>query len=409
MGWTEAGACLLALALWRKRERRGDDHPAPEVSASGKIIAAWRALESLEPDALLSDPFAADLAGPAAVAEARRLAKPYPPPRPGAAGSPRGGRRRRFCYSNVGVRVWWFDAQLMAALGCGSADGAPPPPPPATAAGKQGPAGTADGAAPRGAAAPPPPRQVVVLGAGFDARPWRLALPEGVAWFEVDLPEVVAAKRAQLQRLGAALAPAPAGGGSGGGGGGGGGARHPLRAASWAALSADLQRPGWSGTLLSAGLDAAAPTVWVAEGLLMYLTEAQVDALLQEMAAVSPAGSRLVMHHSTRELLELRDSGGLATGGYGPFPAPLVATWRSGFPPADAPAAVRGVLAAAGWPGPGEVAGRAGIAARACARGGRGGGGKEELAVEEVAARVDVEARPHAGGDRWAVFFTAGK
>lgn len=207
---------------------------------------------------------------------------------------------RRFCYSNVGVRVWWFDQQLLTAI-----HGTP----------------TADDPTAR-----QPIRQVVILGAGFDTRPWRLKLPSGVHWYEVDLPDVVAAKRRQLAQLGASFAsacangatpapPAAAGGaagaavaeaatGAGAGaamGGVAGGAAgaaagagatavetHPLKAASWTALSANLGRPRWSEALRERGLDPAQPVVWVAEGLLMYLTPGEAAALLQEMAGGWP-------------------------------------------------------------------------------------------------------------------------
>ena len=159
--------------------------------------AAWRALESLEPPGsrLCFDPLAAALAGAGAVHEALQLAQPWP-----SEGSSDGGTtadfdgsrigdaaasapsapgqqlRRRFCFSNVASRVWWFDSQLVAAL-----------------------------ATPAPAGPSPPPRQVVVLGGGLDSRPWRLAgLPRGVRWFEVDLPQVAEAKRQQLEQLSAA-------------------------------------------------------------------------------------------------------------------------------------------------------------------------------------------------------------
>jgi O-methyltransferase involved in polyketide biosynthesis len=219
------------------------------VSSSGRIIAAWRALESAEPDPLFVDPLAADLAGAAAVAEAERLARPWPP---GAGGG------RRYCIANVGARVSWFDRHLEAALaGKPLGDGGSVGSSTATAA----------------AASPPPPRQVVILGAGYDTRPWRLQLPAGVAWFEVDVPEVVAAKRRQLAALGAGFDRSKAAG-----------ARHALRAASWTGLSADLGRPGVVAALVAAGFDVGQPTVWVAEGLLMYLTEQQTDDLLEEAA-----------------------------------------------------------------------------------------------------------------------------
>ena len=37
--------------------------------------------------------------------------------------------------------------------------------------------------------------QVVVLGSGLDSRPWRLALPPGVTWFEVPARSLTEASR----------------------------------------------------------------------------------------------------------------------------------------------------------------------------------------------------------------------
>ena len=115
-----------------------------------------------------------------------------------------------------------------------------------------------------------------MLGAGFDSRPWRMALPPGVRWFEVDQSEVVEAKREQLAQLGAGFHASDAAGRQQ--------PMHPLRAASWAALAADLGQPGWSAALRERGLDSSQPIVWMLEGLLMYLTPEQVAALLAEMA-----------------------------------------------------------------------------------------------------------------------------
>ncbi len=219
------------------------------------LAAAWRALESVEAQPLFVDPLAAALAGTESMQAALQLARPWGGGDGGGgdgssssssngstAAEPAGGNgpaerqlppqpqheqqaqqaapARRFCYSNVSTRVWWFDRQLTAAL-----------------------------------AGPSQPRQVVVLGAGLDCRPWRINLPPDVRWWELDMPHVVAAKRQQLDQLGAALSSAsPAA------------HAHPLRAAAWQAVMADLGRPGWGEALLAAGLDASRPVVWVAEG-----------------------------------------------------------------------------------------------------------------------------------------------
>jgi O-methyltransferase involved in polyketide biosynthesis len=364
-------------------------HPAPAP------LAAWRALESREPRPLYVDPLAAALAGPDAVAEVAAQARPFPaglpPPAepadaatpagagaPAATGAAGGGSstRRAFCLSNISARVWWFDRQILAALA-----GAPTPGP-----GAVGASGGAAGAA----AAAPPLRQVVVLGAGLDARPWRLALPKGVAWFEVDLPEVAAAKRAALARAGAATAAAAgAGGGSSGAGGEGPAsaapAAHPLRAASWASVGLDLCRPGAAAALAARGHDAAAPTVWVAEGLLMYLDRGQSDRLLREIAGAG-AG---------------REGSGESGAASVPSRAPPAST----LPPGPHPAAPPGPLLPPASPEHRRV--RAGQRARRpqqharhrAARGGRRGGrrrrgvGRRRLCALPPRPRADVAQR----------------
>ncbi|KAG2501560.1 hypothetical protein HYH03_000067 [Edaphochlamys debaryana] len=165
--------------------------------------------------------------------------------------------------------------------------------------------------------------QVVLLGAGLDARPWRLALPPGVRWLEVDRADVLRAKQAQLRRLGAETKSAaqqaqhahsqaaignvqPTVGGVSSSGASnsqgvangaqasfprGRGPRHPLLVGSWGCVVADLCQKGWSRELLRAGLDPSAPVLWILEGLLYYFHEPEVRAMLQEAASVSAPGS----------------------------------------------------------------------------------------------------------------------
>ena len=75
----------------------------------------------------------------------------------------------------------------------------------------------------------------------------------------------------------------------------GAGVRHPLKAASYTSLTANLEREGWSAELLAAGFDPAVPSVWIAEGLVMYLSEDAVGNLLREARKVSAGGSRLLV------------------------------------------------------------------------------------------------------------------
>jgi methyltransferase (TIGR00027 family) len=105
-----------------------------------------------------------------------------------------------------------------------------------------------------------PAGQVVLLGAGLDTRAWRLPLPAHTIVYELDYPEVLADKLAVLRE-----------------------ADLPVRRR---AVPADL-RTDWAQELLATGFDPRRSTVWIAEGVLFYLTDGQVDALLAAAAALS--------------------------------------------------------------------------------------------------------------------------
>jgi methyltransferase (TIGR00027 family) len=112
-------------------------------------------------------------------------------------------------------------------------------------------------------------RQVVLLAAGLDSRAFRLDLPEGVSWWELDLPEVLDAK---CETLAAQQA------------------EH--RCAAWACVPADLTC-GWTDALLQAGFRPEAPSLWLVEGLLYYLEEADARRLLAEASRLAAPGSAL--------------------------------------------------------------------------------------------------------------------
>ncbi|HKN39848.1 MAG TPA: SAM-dependent methyltransferase [Acidimicrobiia bacterium] len=116
-------------------------------------------------------------------------------------------------------------------------------------------------------------RQVVILGAGLDTRAFRLAWPAGSRCFELDLPAVLDFKERAL-----------AGSGSG-------------PACERILVPADLLRD-WTTPLLTAGFKPGEPTVWIAEGLLIYFTEAENDRLLSEIGAISSPGDRLAVTFS---------------------------------------------------------------------------------------------------------------
>ncbi|MEB3021345.1 class I SAM-dependent methyltransferase [[Mycobacterium] crassicus] len=111
-------------------------------------------------------------------------------------------------------------------------------------------------------------RQAVILASGLDSRAYRLAWPAGTVVYEVDMPEVIDFKTTTLAGLGA----------------------EPT--AERRTVSIDL-RDDWPAALKAAGFDPAAPTVWSAEGLLVYLQPDAQDTLFDTIAALSAPGSRL--------------------------------------------------------------------------------------------------------------------
>lgn len=106
--------------------------------------------------------------------------------------------------------------------------------------------------------------QVVTVGAGYDSRPWRLAT-DGVRFFELDHPATQADKRRR----------APAGG--------------PTY------VAADLLGDDIGMELLRAGLDPAAPSVIVVEGVTMYLDEGVVRCQLAALGRVAAPHSRIAL------------------------------------------------------------------------------------------------------------------
>lgn len=115
-------------------------------------------------------------------------------------------------------------------------------------------------------------RQAVILAAGLDTRAYRLAWAPGTVVYEIDQPKVVEFKTQVLDDLGASPT------------------------AERRAVAIDL-RDDWPAALRDNGFDAAQPTVWIAEGLLIYLPPDAQDRLLDNVTALSAAGSRLATEH----------------------------------------------------------------------------------------------------------------
>jgi methyltransferase (TIGR00027 family) len=111
-------------------------------------------------------------------------------------------------------------------------------------------------------------RQVVTVGAGLDARPFRLPAPPGARLYEVDRADVFAAKRRILRATGLAS-----------------NARREV--------VADVLDPEWMLPLTQAGWSADAATLWILEGFLIYFDDEVRTRLLRQLAEASGAGSEL--------------------------------------------------------------------------------------------------------------------
>ncbi|MCV7199803.1 class I SAM-dependent methyltransferase [Mycobacterium angelicum] len=109
-------------------------------------------------------------------------------------------------------------------------------------------------------------RQAVILASGLDARAYRLPWPAGTVVYELDQPRVIEFKTTTLADIGA----------------------EPT--ATRRAIPIDL-RGDWPAALQAAGLDPAAPTAWLAEGLLIYLPPDAQDRLFDNITALSAPGS----------------------------------------------------------------------------------------------------------------------
>lgn len=124
--------------------------------------------------------------------------------------------------------------------------------------------------------------QVVLLGAGYDTRAVRLPLPGTTTVYALDHPEVLRRTGGVVTRARAVREDAPA----------------------WVPVPVDLAN-AWGDALLAAGFDPLSPVLWVAEGLLFYLTDAQVHAALSTAAGLSWSGSALVADVFGTGLLDL--------------------------------------------------------------------------------------------------------
>jgi methyltransferase (TIGR00027 family) len=222
----------------------------PAVGVTGVGVAAIRAAESSRPDRLFDDPYAARFAS-AAGWEGLHLAV---------------GRTESLS-AWIAVRTRFLDEVVLDACGAGC-------------------------------------RQVVILGAGLDARAFRLEWPPNTRVWELDLAAVQEFKQRVVQDEGWSTTCDRRG------------------------LAVDLA-DDWGSRLVGAGLDKAQPVVWVAEGLLAYLTRDVGDRVLSMAAELSVPGSRMGLTLASPERLRAwreAHSDGRA------LPRDYVALWQSARP-----------------------------------------------------------------------------
>ncbi|OKH68087.1 SAM-dependent methyltransferase [Mycobacterium sp. SWH-M3] len=198
---------------------------ASSVGATATMVAAARAIASAEPDALIDDPYAAALVREVGVDFFTKLVDGE------LTLSGDDAESAELMTSVMAVRTRFFDDFFLTA----------------------GEAGV---------------RQAVILASGLDSRAYRLPWPAGTVVYEIDQPQVIGAKTAAMEKIGATAS------------------------AIRRTVAIDL-REDWPAALRAAGFDPALPTAWSAEGLLAYLPAEAQDRLFDNITALSAPGSRL--------------------------------------------------------------------------------------------------------------------
>ncbi len=113
-------------------------------------------------------------------------------------------------------------------------------------------------------------RQVVILAAGLDSRAYRLPWPDQTTIFELDRPQVLDFKRQVLAEQGAKP----------------NADRHEV--------AIDL-REDWPQALRDSGFDAAKPSAWIAEGLLIYLPATAEEQLFTGIDSLAARASHVAV------------------------------------------------------------------------------------------------------------------
>jgi methyltransferase (TIGR00027 family) len=123
-------------------------------------------------------------------------------------------------------------------------------------------------------------RQLVLLGAGFDSRAYRLQETRGIPTFEVDHPATQRAKRERLKpRL-----------------------QQPAENVHF--VEVDFEKDNLEFRLKEAGFDEKTPAVVLWEGVVSYLSEHAVGANLVVLARLLASQSRLILTYVDKGALD---------------------------------------------------------------------------------------------------------
>ena len=199
----------------------------PEVVQSARWVAAQRVRESERTDRLFFDPLAPALSGEEGMA-ALQLSEKYNP-------------RHEETANYIAIRTRFFDdvAQHDATAGA---------------------------------------RQIVLPAAGMDARAYRISWPDGTTLYEIDHPELLAAKEKILQ------------------------AQLRVPECRRVTISADLTQD-WIHLLVDSGFRSNERSTWLIEGLFYYFDEPAVNRILMDVSRLAAPGSVLVTDLVNRSLL----------------------------------------------------------------------------------------------------------
>ena len=119
-------------------------------------------------------------------------------------------------------------------------------------------------------------RQLVLLGAGMDSRAFRMGGLDDLKVFEVDQRTIFDVKEPLVAN------------------------DRPKVAARRVVATDFTARGAWARDLAAAGFDERTPTVWILEGLLMYLSMGDTTDLMRHIGDLSARGS-VVFHDAVQE------------------------------------------------------------------------------------------------------------